>query len=412
MTRWASLQMRLTAAVQAQVTGRSCACRGCGRHQNLTGRPSNERIAGSGYPPLRILYGVQTTGHGHLVRSTPLIQGLRARGHTVEVLLSGPPPAAHWLERIAPPRDTRPGLTFATRRGRIAYLATVGESRPLRFLKDTLTLDTRPYDLVVSDYEPITAWGARRQGVAAVGIGHLYAFAWPSVPRAPGNPLTHAVMDWFAPVAKPVGAHWSPFGAPLVPPFVAPEARAVQRTLVEEDLCLVYPGFESLPEVVALLRRFGSTRFRIYARVAEPCKEGNVEVRPVSREHFLADLARCRGVIANAGFTLASECLHLGIALLVKPVHGQLEQESNAVALDQLGLAATSRNLDAADVAAWLMQPPPAPQNYPDVTSALLDWLAAGAIEPLAELSRRLWQRCNGGKREPAPRQCTGRASP
>lgn len=309
----------------------------------------------------------------------------------MEVLLSGPPPAPHWLERIAPPRRSRPGLTFATRRGRIAYLATVGESRPLRFLKDTVALNTRPYDLVVSDYEPITAWAARRQGVAAIGIGHLYAFAWPTVPRARGNPLTHAVMDCFAPVARPVGAHWSPFDAPLVPPFVAPEARAVSRATVEEDLCVVYPGFESLPQVVALLRRFGSTRFHVYGRVAEPYTEGNVSVRPVSRDHFLADLARCRGVIANAGFTLASECLHLGISLLVKPVHGQLEQESNAVALEQLGLAATSRDLDAADVAAWLAEPPPVPQNYPDVTGALLDWLAAGANESVAALSARLW---------------------
>lgn len=80
----------------------------------------------------------------------------------MEVLLSGPPPAPHWLARIGPPRDSRAGLSFATRQGRIAYLATVRESRPLRFLKDTLSLDTRPYDLVVSDYEPVTAWAARR----------------------------------------------------------------------------------------------------------------------------------------------------------------------------------------------------------------------------------------------------------
>jgi len=340
---------------------------------------------------LRILYGVQTTGHGHLVRSTPLIRGLRERGHQVEVLLSGPPAAPHWLERIGPPRDCRPGLTFATRRGRIAYLATVAESRPLRFLNDTLKLDTRAYDLVVSDYEPITAWAARRQGVAAVGIGHLYAFAYPTVPRARGNPLTHGVMDWFAPVARPVGSHWSAFEAPLVPPFVAPEARAVQRAVVEEDLCLVYPGFESLPAVVALLQGFGATRFRLYARVPEPHREGNVELRPVSREDFLADLARCRGVIANAGFTLASECLHLGIALLVKPVRGQLEQESNALALQRLGLADTAADFRPEAIAAWLERPPPPPQAYPDVTAALLDWLDAGAAEPVAALSRRLW---------------------
>jgi UDP:flavonoid glycosyltransferase YjiC (YdhE family) len=43
---------------------------------------------------MRILYGVQTTGHGHLVRSTPIIRQLRERGHRVDVLPSGPRPAA------------------------------------------------------------------------------------------------------------------------------------------------------------------------------------------------------------------------------------------------------------------------------------------------------------------------------
>lgn len=362
------------------------------RHQTATPAACNAGFWSAEVTGLRILYGVQTTGHGHLVRSTPLIQGLRERGHAVDVLLSGPPPAAHWLERLGPSRQSRPGLTFATRQGQIAYLATVREARPLGFIRDTLGLDTRPFDLVVSDYEPITAWAARRQGVAAIGIGHLYAFAHGQVPRARGNPLTHAVLDWFAPVARPVGVHWAPFGAPLLPPCVAPEARALDRHDVEDDLYVVYPGFESLPDMVALLRRFPAARFRLYGRVAAPAREGNVEVRPVSRPAFLADLARCRGVLANAGFTLTSECLHLGISLLVKAVGGQLEQESNALALDQLGLAATTRQLTPRAVGGWLERPAPPAQRYPDVTQALLDWLAAGATEPLPALSQRLWQ--------------------
>jgi uncharacterized protein (TIGR00661 family) len=70
-------------------------------------------------------------------------------------------------------------------------------------------------------------------------------------------------------------------------------------------------------------------------------------------------------VIANAGFTLTSECLHLGIAVLVKPIDGQLEQESIAVALERLGLGTVTRQLSR-DVQAWLDKPAPAAQHYPD----------------------------------------------
>jgi Glycosyl transferase family 1 len=96
-------------------------------------------------------------------------------------------------------------------------------------------------------------------------------------------------------------------------------------------------------------------------------------------------------VIANAGFTLASECLHLGIAVLLKPIDGHLEQESNALALEQLALGTVTRRLSHPELSAWLERPAPTAQNYPDVTAAIVGWLDDGAVEPLGTLSARLW---------------------
>jgi len=340
---------------------------------------------------MRILYGVQTTGHGHLVRSTPIIRALRERGHQVEVLLSGPPPDPAWPGRIGAPLGARPGLTFAADGGRIRYLKTARQARPVTFLRDVFRQPTSLPDLVVTDYEPITAWFARRRGVASVGIGHLYAFAWPGVPRARGNLITRRVMDWFAPVSIPAGTHWDSFGAPVLPPTIDPEIRALPQGAREPDLIVVYLGFEPLGRLLPLLRTFPDNRFHVYARVEAERQDGNVSVRPISRPRFLADLGRCAGVIANAGFTLTSECLHLGIPVLVQPIEGQLEQESNAIALERLDLGTVTRCLSRADVQRWRARPTPPPQRYPDVTGALVDWLDGGAVEDVHALSTRLW---------------------
>lgn len=339
---------------------------------------------------MKILYGVQTTGHGHLVRSTPVIQALRARGHEVHVLLSGPRPDPLWLERIGEPLHVRPGLTFSVVAGEIRYLSTVLRARPLRLLRDVLDLRGARWDLIVTDYEPVTAWHARLTGQRSVGIGHLYAFNH-DVPMARGNFANRTVLRQFAPVHTAAGSHYAHFGAPILPPFVAPEVRALERAAVEDDLVLAYLPWEDRAGLLRKLRRFPNFRFRVYDRVAHRENHGNVEVHPVSRLQFAADIARCRGIIANAGFTLSSEALHLGISLLVKPIHGQVEQESNAVALQQLGLGAVSPRLSTRDIADWLMRPAATPQRYPDVTTALVDWLDAGAGEPLERLSGRLW---------------------
>ena len=51
-------------------------------------------------------------------------------------------------------------------------------------------------------------------------------------------------------------------------------------------------------------------------------------------------------MISNAGFELLAECLHMRIPILVKPVKGQMEQHSNACALQQLGWGDTLETLD------------------------------------------------------------------
>jgi uncharacterized protein (TIGR00661 family) len=340
---------------------------------------------------MRILYGVQTTGHGHLVRSTPLIRQLRALGHQVDVVLSGPPPDPSWLARIGAPIHTRPGLTFAADGGRIRYVRTALQARPVSFIRDVLRTPQPEPDLIITDYEPITAWMARRRGLRSVGIGHLYAFAWPQVPRASGNVITRSVLNWFAPACIPVGMHWAAFGAPVLPPTVAPEIRALARNSVDPGLILVYLGFEPLGRLVPLLKQFPRHRFHVYTKVAEERTDQNVVIRPISRPQFVDDLARCAGVIANAGFTLTTECLHLGIAVLLQPIDGHLEQESNALALERLRLGTVTRRLSRNDLWAWLEQPAPAARRYPDVTAGIVRWLDGGTVEPLSALSDRLW---------------------
>jgi uncharacterized protein (TIGR00661 family) len=182
---------------------------------------------------MRILYGVQTTGHGHLVRSTPIIRALRARGHEVHALLSGPLPGAAWLQRIGPPLSSHPGLSFTADGGRIRYLRTALAARPLRFLGDVLAKPAVAFDLVITDYEPVSAWLARLRGIRSVGIGHLYSFVWPTVPRAPGNLITRTVLEHFAPADIVAGTHWDDYGGPILPPTIDPDVLTLVRRPAE-----------------------------------------------------------------------------------------------------------------------------------------------------------------------------------
>jgi len=70
----------------------------------------------------------------------------------------------------------------------------------------------------------------------------------------------------------------------------------------------------------------------------------------------------------------------------------QMEQLSNAAALEQLGYATTMQSLDTQTARSWFDAMPVAPDvHFKDVAGALAEWLARGASRPVAELSRQLW---------------------
>lgn len=348
---------------------------------------------------LNILLGVQTTGNGHIVRSRELRAGLLERGHRVYTLFSGPSARQRWpLEEFAPYHVCR-GLTFASEGGRIRYLRTAREARLLRFLRDVHELDWRGYDLVISDYEPITAYMAKRRGLHSLGMGHLYAFAH-DVPKVRSNPLIHGLMNRFAPVTTPLGMHWHHFGQAILPPSVPDDVRACEP--LRRDFCVVYLPFEHSEAVEQFLATCPGIDFHVYTRVDRERRSGNRLLRPIQRQAFVDDLAACRGVICNAGFSLVSEALHLGKRVLVKPLVGQIEQESNVLALQQLALGEVMHSLDAQVLRDWLDGTDIAAQNYPPVIEPVIDWIEAGEWDDPAALARSLWAAGREGTRQPA----------
>ncbi|MGB6188085.1 MAG: MJ1255/VC2487 family glycosyltransferase [Aeromonas molluscorum] len=335
---------------------------------------------------MKILFGVQGTGNGHISRSRTLARALAAQGIEVDYLFSGRARDGYFEMEAFGDYRSFGGLSFVTREGQVSPWITVRQLAPIRFWQDLKRLDCGRYDLVISDFEPLTAHAARRQGVPSLSISHQASFHWP-VPRWGENRLSQQLMRHYAPVQQSLGLHWFHFGFPLLPPIVD-----AMRPTPDNHSILVYLPFEQQDAIAALLSRFSQHRFVCFhPGVTTTTQWRNIRFEPPARDGFKAQLCGCRGVISNAGFELASEALTLGKKLLVKPLGGQFEQLTNGKTLELMGLAQLMDSLDANAVRNWLDAPQPGPILYPDVATALALWLAQGAEETLASLSRRLW---------------------
>lgn len=336
---------------------------------------------------MRIFYGVQGTGNGHITRARVMAKELYKAGIEVDFQFTGREFDKYFDMTIFNGYQLRHGLTFASDKGQVSYFKTMLTAKPIAFVKDVKTLDLTDYDLVISDFEPVTAWAAKSQGVPVLGVGHQYAFNH-KIPREGSDPLADMVMKFFAPADIGVGLHWHHFGQLILPPIIEVEEKLPS---VNTNKIIVYLPFEDTREVIALLLPFNTFEFHIYTPDVVPSAMDYIVCKPLSRIGFQEDLLDCAGVISNAGFELASESLQMGKKILAKPLHAQMEQISNAAALQQLGYGHIMHELDSQVIDRWLHTAHAVKITFPNTAKILVDWLQDGMPEMNAEFVENVW---------------------
>lgn len=337
---------------------------------------------------MKVLYGVQGTGNGHITRARIMAKALTAAGAEVDWIFSGRAAEAYFDMEVFPNYRTFRGLTFAFSSGRVSYIKSALNNNLRQLYQDIKRLDVEGYDFILNDFEPITAWAARRAGKKVIGISHQNAFRY-AIPTRGSNWFIDKFMRYFAPVTVPIGLHWHHFNQPILPPIIEHPQCPIRHT---PRLYLVYLPFAHLEDILPQLRQFPDDNFLVYRPVLSARNEGHIHILPFSRTNFQTDLHRCEGVICSAGFELPSEAIQLGKKLLVQPVGGQMEQQSNGLALQQLGYAYVTNVLSVSVIRAWLKTPPTAAIVYPDVAQAIVNWLLATNGEDLEALAQQLWR--------------------
>ncbi|PWI32035.1 glycosyltransferase [Vibrio albus] len=341
---------------------------------------------------MKILYGVQGTGNGHTARARAMALALKERNADVDFLFSGREKSKFFSMEAFGDFDVRRGLTIVSEQGKVNYLKTVTDNSIISLYKEISQLDLSAYDLVINDFEPVSAWAAKRQKVPCIGISHQNAFRY-EVPKKGDGWIDNRLIHHFAPADVHLGLHWYHFNQPILPPIV--HTRRADGVSEHQPFSLVYLPFESIEDIMDLLLRFTRHQFVCYhPEVIESDVVENIRLEPLSHVQFQQDLSACQGVIANGGFELPSEALSLGKKLLLKPLSGQFEQESNVATLEHLGLAQSMEHLDPSAVRSWLDESAAESVNYPDVASHLSDWILQGKWNNnSASLWESLWEK-------------------
>lgn len=316
----------------------------------------------------RIIYAVAGEGFGHSSRSHLIGQRFIDAGH--DVMFVGSQKSLLYLKQYFGPRVKEVfGLSFAFEGQRIDKSETLKRNllklpEANRINDELFKQHFEPFgpELVISDFEPFSAWWAWRKNVPFISIDHEHMLTLCK--------LDHPAKNWFSRLTASVVTECHYIGAVayiilnffesplridsavLAPPIVRPVVTALKVEPGKHILLYSTTG-TGRDQLRDLLQNFAAQKFYIYG-FDEDAEYENCIFKKRSTEGFLADLAGARGVIASAGFSLISECMYLRKKMLLLPLAGQYEQIINAQYIQKLGLGIAAENLDEPIIARFL----------------------------------------------------------
>jgi len=313
-----------------------------------------------------ILYGVNGEGAGHSTRTKEVLNHLRNRGHTLHVASFD-----RGLRNLSDEFEVTEifGFRFAYVNNRVRYKRTIAKNlvtfrqaaKSVSRLKE-LIADWK-IDLVITDFEPLSCHVGHGMGLPVISIDnqHCLTNAIVSYPRqyrrdAAAAKLVTQLMTPHADAYLVISFFTAPVKRRdtfLFPPLVRQEILEASPTQGEHVLVYVTSPAPALAKVLSVVRG----RFIAYG-FGRDGEDGNVVYKKPSLEGFMRDLTSAKAIVANSGFSLVSEALHLGKPYLAVPVKHQFEQIFNSHWLQKMGYGAYWEELNKERVESFLYNLP------------------------------------------------------
>jgi uncharacterized protein (TIGR00661 family) len=322
---------------------------------------------------MRILYAIQGTGNGHISRARAIVPLLQQYGN-LDLLISGTQADVSLIENV---KYELHGFSFIFgRKGGVNHYETWRSMNLPRFVRDMNKLPLEDYNLIINDFEPVTAWACKRKGLESVGLSHQASFQSRNVPRPKSIDWAQLVLKYYAPASHYVGFHFEKYDHFINTPVIRSQIRELQ---VRDDghYTVYLPAIDD-KFLIPILHQLPHVQWQVFSKhaiVAYTSK--NVQVNLINNEQYNASLASCTGLLTGGGFEGPAEALFLGKKLLVVPMKFQYEQQCNAFALKKFGIPVIwgSNKNWLPILKEWIDHGRVIHVDYPDETASVIDRL-------------------------------------
>lgn len=320
---------------------------------------------------MKILYAIQGTGNGHLSRAKEIIPILKEKG-IVDILISGNGSNIDLEHEI---KYKFHGLSYSYgKKGKIDYWKTIKNFKIIRFIKEVKSLPIKNYNIIINDFEPVSAWASKFRNSNVISLSHQNAVLDNSSPKKGKYKLEKLILKYFAPTKTRFGFHFAPYSSNIFTPIIKQKIR--NSTVTNKGHYTVYLPTYHQNEIVAILSEIPIIKWHIFSKDTEELIfEKNIIIYPINEFDFIKSMVSSSGILCSAGFETPAEALFLKKKLLVIPMKNQYEQQCNAKALKEMGVTVLKKlnKKNIKNLAEWIHSDKIINVNYDDSTKDILD---------------------------------------
>lgn len=321
---------------------------------------------------MKILYAIQGTGNGHISRARDIIPLLEKKGE-LDILISG---TEADVDLGYPVKYKLKGMSFVFgKKGCIDLISTYKKAKLKRFYKEIKEIPIKNYDIVINDFEPVSAWACHFNHKDCIGLSHQSAVLNKKSPRPSEKDIVgKSILNNYAPVTEKYGFHFKAYDDKIFTPVIRDAIRNANNILLPH-YTVYLPAYDD-NKIIKVLREIKEVEWEVFSKHTKNAyTKDNVSIRPINNTEFIKSLVTCTGVLCGAGFETPAEALFLKKKLMVIPMKGQYEQQCNAAALKEMGVPVLKKLKmpKVEKITDWITNGQVISVDYPNITGEIID---------------------------------------